>query len=281
MWRSNRRKTSGTTKRSLNTRGKLAKSKVAMRRSKIRALQVAALLFVATSIFGGLSWASFLDVFAVQAIVVEGNEDIRTRSIQSELLRATENPSLGFFSQQSTLLYKSAELEELLLFTFPKIDSIAIDSQPTQQRVVVSIKERLPYALWCGTECYFIDNDGYVYEETATSSERILFTGHFSDRQNVTLRNLIAPQYFKEVVVFLETIQNNNLTVTKFIFEGDDARITFDTGWDLRIALDKDLPTAAFNFAAVMDEYSLREKVDELLYIDMRFDDRVYYKVEE
>ena len=57
--------------------------------------------------------------------------------------------------------------------------------------------------------------------------------------------------------------------------------ITFGAGWDLRIALDKDLPTTAFNFAAVMDEYSLREKVGELLYIDMRFDDRVYYKVEE
>ena len=32
---------------------------------------------------------------------------------------------------------------------------------------------------------------------------------------------------------------------------------------------------------AILDEHNLRGKLDEVLYIDMRFDERVYYKIRE
>jgi len=70
----------------------------------------------------------------------------------------------------------------------------------------------------------------------------------------------------------------NPRTVT---FENEDARIIFETGWELRVALDKDLGATLFNLEAVLIENNLREKLESVRYIDMRFDERVYYTSSE
>ena len=292
MWRQSRRVKTNVTKRSASANksshasAKLHHSKVAERRIKIRIL-LSAITFTLVVIFlGALSWLSFLPVLAVQDIEVSGNVDIRTRAVQSVLLEYTEKPLFGFFSRQSALLYPGAELEKILLFEFPKIESIQIDTQFSKQKVVVAIIERESYAQWCKNieqdiQCYALDVNGFIFEHIEPSVDSLIFEGGLSiDTVNV-LRKFVEPKYFNDVSNFIIKLSDLGLDVQKFVFEDQDARVYIKPSWEIRIALDKDLSSTIVNLGAVLDEYHLRKKLSELDYIDMRFGERVYHKFKE
>jgi len=293
MWRGSRKTDPQAPKRETlsrkqpSSRARIARSKIAQRRVKIRVLQAAIGVVLIVSIVGGLSWLSFWGGFAVQSIVVEGNEKVHTRAIESQMMLATAGASLGLFSRQNALLYPSAELESILAFEFPKIGSIAIDTQLTKRQVVVSVEERKPYARWCKdvetqADCYLLDREGFIFEPTtASSTDLVTFFGGVASSRTDVLRASVAPEYFEAVQEFLSDIAVLGLKAQEFSFDGNDAYLRFADGWELRIALDKDLGAAAFNLAAVLDEHDLRERLADIKYVDMRFDTRVYYKLRE
>ncbi|MAZ67763.1 hypothetical protein CL652_03275 [bacterium] len=287
MWRGSRHSQARISTRDIAKRStarvKLSRSKVARRRLQLRALKTAIVAVLLVSLVGMASWISFIEALAVKSIRVEGNEEVRTLAIESKMMAATAGASLGLFSKQNTILYPASELESILAFEFPKIATVSIRRELTQQRVVVSITEREPYAQWCRkSECYNLDIEGYVYESTrATSTKLVTFSGGIDESRTKVLRTYIAPEFFAQTRDFIDGLARLNLEATRFFFEEKDARIQFRDGWELRVALDKDLGATLFNLAAILGEYDLRSRLHDILYIDMRFDERVYYKVRE
>lgn len=291
MWR-NRRTTRRQTRAAgmaagrkfTRTAAPLPKSKVAARRRKLKALFAALMVVAIVCVLGLVSWLSFLNVFTATQISVHGTQDISKRAIVLSILRNTEKPLLGLFSRQNMLVYPSAELERIVAFEFPKIESITIVSKPIQRVVTVTIEEREAYAQWCDTQasraCYLLDRDGFIFEEvTAPSTTSLLFFGGVRESRTNFLRARVAPEKFAEVTTFISELERLGLTVRSFGFLHDEARLQVEPGWELKIALDDDLGIIAFNLAAVLDTYRLRDLLDSLLYIDMRFGERVYHKL--
>lgn len=267
------------------TRVRLDKSKVAQQRVKKKALIGAVAFTVLVSFFGAVSWASFLDVFAVQSIAVSGTQEVRERAIESELLLATASARFGLFSQQNMLLYPREALEQQLLETYPRLHSVTINKQLTQHAVHVAVEEREIWARWCEPStdeaevCYHVDSSGFIFEPaTAVSDSLITLRGGLRESRTDPLRARIAPQYFEEVAQLLVDLKNLSLDVYGVTFMDEDAAVLIAPGWELRVALDKDLGATAFNLRAVLDEQGLRESLESLEYIDMRFDERVYFK---
>ena len=264
-----------------SARTHLRRSRVAQRRAKMRALRVLLGVVVLVALLGAASWLSFLDTFAVQTITVEGNHVVRTRAIQARMMHATANATWGLFSRQNVLLYPRTELEDILAFSFPRIDTVSISRHPMRRSVSVRVVEREPYAQWCRTrehtrECYSVDTEGYVFEKVATTTaDMIVFEGGLDATR--ALRARVAPQYFAQAVRFIDTLRTIGLSVATFVFEGADGRVVFRDGWELRVALDKDMAAVAHNLAVVLDEYNLRNRLNSVRYIDMRFGERVYY----
>ncbi|QSH39516.1 hypothetical protein JXR01_00690 [Candidatus Kaiserbacteria bacterium] len=291
MWRNSRRTSRNSIKRkSVSTKGvraqtKLARSKVAQKRFRVRLLIFGFILIIITSLLGALSWVSFSHVLAVQKTEIIGNSEVRTRAIQETLFRNTQRPLIGLFSRQNTVLYPAAELEGILLYEFPKIKSVTIDSQLTKQQVLVTVAEREPYAQWCRNfnevyTCYFIDAEGFIYEESALA-DFLIFENGIDESKDDVLRTFVEPKYFQDVKEFLSKLKVLDVQVKKFVFEGIDGRIYLEPEWEIRIALDKGLETTAVNLEAVLDEYHLRDRLSELQYIDLRFGERVYHTFKE
>ena len=183
------------------------------------------------------------------------------------------------------LLYPRAELERSIAYAFPKIDTIRIESQPTRQAVQVTIRERNTYAQWCDSEgvsgtCYLLDRGGFIFEEIpTTSTSTLLITGGVSESRTNFLRTRVAPEHFADVTTFISELESLGLTVRSFAFQHDEARVYIEPGWELKVALEDDLGIIAFNLAAVLDTHHLRAALDDMLYIDMRFGERVYHKL--
>jgi len=293
MWKGSRltkapaKKKASVTRKSVRARSKLSNSKIVDKRKKVFALKSAIVFVVVTSFFGGVSWLSFSNFLGVGEVIVEGNKEVSTTAIQARITASTVVPVLGLFSRQNTLSYPKEELKEILVFEFPKIELVEIDVKPTKHSVIVSIVERTDYARWCNElgeqkMCYRVDPTGFVFEnESAISNDKVTFFGGIEDSSRAPLRLFIAPKYFVEVTQLLEDLKKINLHVNTFTFEGEDARIIFSEGWELRVALDKNIDATVTNLEAILSENSLRERLNELLYIDMRFDERIYYKLIE
>ena len=295
MWRGSRRAKNSTAAkapvaRAVTTRGKLGKSKVAVRRRKVRMLQGALALVALVSLVGFLSWASFLNALTIDTILVEGNTHIRSRAIETHVLNATAGAAWGLFSRQNSLTYPRDTLEESLLVAFPKIETVKLTTKPSHQEVRVAIQERTTYALWCRSaledECYYITDTGFVFEPVeenrgTSTPPYIVFTGGVTHVNDSVVRQWVAQDTFTDVVQLLQELKERNVDVTSVAFLRNDAVLHAREGWELRVALDKDLRATAVNLSAVLDEYDLRNRLTDLQYIDMRFDERVYYKVRD
>jgi len=273
--------------KSTAARAKLAHSRVATRRRKIRILIASVVLVVVVSCVGGLSWLSFLNFFAVNTIVVTGNGEVKTLALQSFLLEHTQKPVMGLFSQQNILLFPKVQLENLALFEFPKIDTLDISKDFPKHAVIVTVTERVPYGQWCRgadekKECYVIDNKGFVFEKKIdTIVGLIQFEGGIAESRRNVLRTSVAPVYFENVVTFLNSIIDMGLTPVHVTFQNKDATVRLEPGWDLKVALDGDLGATAVNLKAVLDTHNVRADLGQMQYIDMRFGDRVYKKMKE
>lgn len=291
MWKkqTNSRTRPATSRKTKSARSdvrlKLSESKLRERRKLIRRAKSAFVLVLATFIVTGLSWVSYLDTFRVQEIVVEGTTHLSSSAIEAEMLQATAGAALGLFSRQNVLLYPYHSLETALPETFPRIETIDVRTEPIQQRATVTITEREPYAQWCrGREinrvCYRTDRRGFIFERMAhEDAQTLLFEGGVGAEEPLRVR--VAPQYFVRVVNLIDDLAHDDHIVEEVHFRGSDVTVHMRTGWKLYVAADKDLGATVFNLRAVLDNHGLQKRLSDMAYIDMRFDERVYYKLFE
>ena len=283
MWQGSQRNTKAK-RRGGVARGQLGASQAALKRKK-RTLYMAFGSFTAIVLLvSAWSWISFWDVLGVQAVRADGLQELSPYALEAFALNETADPALFAFSRQNVLTYPTQHVASALLYAFPKLNSVELTRSMSDHTVVIDVVERLPYALWCRTsdthKCYRVDDTGFVYERVATTTDMLIVTGGVATEGEV-LRAQVSPQYFATAQAFVDALRDHGVHVERVVLEEPDARFVTDAGWYLYVALDKDIGATAFNLDAILDEYELRDVLDTLAYIDMRFDERVYYKFRE
>ncbi|PCI29287.1 hypothetical protein COB52_02715 [Candidatus Kaiserbacteria bacterium] len=272
MWRGSRRGKPAAVKRS----PKLSKSKFAHRRKKIRILLTALLVTSLICTVMGISWLSFSNFLSVREISIKENVEVKTVAIESLILEVTETPKWYIFSRQNILSFPQEEVESVLLSTFPKIDNVSIKRKILKRKIEIVIEERQTYALWCqeNGECYRLDSNGFAFERVFGIQGRVIFKGGLGESRENVMRVSVSPEYFANASVLIDDLRSIGLETSVFSFEGSDAIILLESGLEIKVALDKDLKAMVFNLEAVIEELNLQE----IQYIDMRFEKRVYYK---
>ena len=292
MWRGSQRQTRrahektralDTSARSTIARHtKRTRARAASKRSRRLGMWLTGAAFLVVLIVAGLSWLSYSDRLAVTEVTIEGNSAVDTRDIEALLAAHTAPALLGIFSQRSIITYPAAVLERELLAAFATIADVTIRRELLDRTVRVAITERAPYARWCEStrhaECYLIDSNGFIYARaTLFDPESFVFTNGVSAERALPIREHVAPEYFRDAVLFITELAALDVSAVALRFEEPDAYLTTAAGWELRVALDDDFEATLLNMTAVLDEHGLRERQSELAYIDMRFDERVYY----
>ena len=199
--------------------------------------------------------------------------------------------------KQNIFLFPANDLERILEFEFPRSESIKVKRNVFKRTVVVDVQERTPYALWCrevalpraadveaasiGEECFLADSGGFLFSEATGEETLITLFDCVKHPDGAMLRKNVTPAYFRNVVALLADLQKLDLHITSVTFIDDEAQVMVAPGWKLLIALSKDVSTIPVNLATVLDENELGDQLDALEYVDLRFDDRAYYKLNE
>lgn len=266
----------------------------------IRVIIVTTLLFLFFVASGGISQN---DRWRVEQIRVEGtNESDRNR-----LLLFTQEKLQGnyflMYARENSYLFPEREIEKGILQEFPRLKNAKV-KRVDHHTLLVSVVEREHFALWCGEEfssvtvlenCWSIDTTGFVFERAPTFSTGVYFEVYGALEKaggDTPLRAILPKEHFGFVLSFIQELQKENISPLRiFIKPGGeygimvhsseqypmlrDAEILFKGGQDTGILIKNLLVALPAQFPLV---WVPKKK---LLYIDIRFGNKVFFGFEK
>lgn len=266
------------------------------------------LLFGLLTIFILLTYLSRLDSLNIAEIQITGNKIVDSAVLKGAVGEQIAGKYLWLFPKTNTLIYPQSAIKNGLQDKFKRIGDINL-SIKNNTVLEVSIIEREAKYTWCGVDspetasgaeistgnqkCYFLDEDGYAFDEAPYFSGNVYFKFYGLPAQAGSVENPLgsyfSKQNFKELISFKDTLvamglkpmalyvtnngdmeiflsrENTNGTMPKIIFKGD-----------------ADFKNIAENLQAALHTEPLQSKFKNnysaLEYIDLRFENKVFDK---
>lgn len=241
--------------------------------------------FASLSFFGVLFYIIFFSPFvAISKIIVNGNNNNFEEIIIEEINRNISGKYLGIVQKNNIILISRGKLEKKIKEKFKQIRSVKI-KRKFPSALEVRIKEREFKMIFCEkNNCFKLDEEGYFWEvapEGENYSKLKLIT---EDEKDFFLGERILEteyiNYIQEMKFFLEEdlkleIENEFRTKT---LVSRDVRIKTKEGWEIYYNTAIDLEKENNMLKVVLNNKIEKEKRTELEYVDLRIDNKVYYK---
>ncbi len=285
-----------------------------VRRRKARAVAAFVVLLIIASVLWGMSWVSYLPRFSIGSISVTGTQQVPERLIQNYVETIINDGSYHVFSRSNMFLYPRSGIEKAVEIFFPRIKSAKISRESLlATAMTVAVEERRPFARWCLpaqagadslTRCYVMDEGGFIFAEEPNSSSvlspktQYVFRGSLPAQAGSPQANPIgqrfAPAHLPGLLALLEflgqagfdpqggTIDNDRDFLIPLIMD-----LPLPTGrqvpgrqeFILKVSFGQDVNALIKNLQLVLSSDPLKGKESQLEYVDLRFDNRVYYKL--
>ena len=258
--------------------------------------------FLFILIFVGLVYGAKNKKINIVNIEVSGNKIIDTEIIKNIAIKEMSGKYLYFFPKTNFLLYPNRGIKNTLGSEYRRLKNISIKlKNPTT--ILISVDEREAKYTWCGGDmqgstandndikCYFLDASGFIFDEAPYFSQDVYV--RFYGKDGVNLDNPIGSQFamniFSKLAIFEDSIEKMNLRPKAFFLgnEGDikmflPKKETMTHIPEVIFKANADFEKVAENLQSALTTEPLqsefRNKYNSLLYIDLRFDNKVYYK---
>ncbi len=203
--------------------------------------------------------------------------------------------SRHYLSRSNIFLYPRKVIEHDLVLDFPRIKSATVSRTSLFGRtLIVTLEERAFFALWCSGkipstgECYQMDDGGFIFADASDQNPaKYMFSGGLPPIATTSAQAAYSPtgQVFAHADLPELTALLGRLADAGFVPEGVDV----ENERDFSIPL-KDLFTIKGTFGddalvknlqLVLSNPPLRGNEAKIEYIDMRFGNRVYYKMKD
>jgi hypothetical protein len=243
----------------------------------------------------GLYFLSKWNEINISKIEISGNKVLETQALERLVQEEINGKYLWLFPKTNFVLAPRSKIKKELSQVFRRIDNISFDLSDSKT-LKIQISERKPVYTWCGEvlpeldskpgdlRCEFMDEKGYVFDEAPYFSgdayfkfygplEEYYFGGNNFNNYILFISNLehigINP-----VSLVLKTDNEVEIYLSANIAPPDGPKIVFNNKNDL-LKIYQNLE-AAIKTDPLKTEF--KEKYSSLLYLDLRFNNKVYYK---
>jgi hypothetical protein len=274
------------------------RAKLGTRKRKIVFLRVAFALAVMIVLLSIVVWITRLEQFTIENIEVTGNKIIQTQVIEGIVDTALSGSYFYLVPRRYAMTYPQGEITNNIYALSPRIHSVGVErNDPTS--LLVRIKEREPYALWCGEKqhassttenCYYLDDFGFIFAKSPNFTGSVFFKYYGSisaqpastgvNQGGVLGAQFMARDQFRGFNLFFTSFRQlgiEPIALAKLvdadveIITSEGSRIIFNTEQNLATLLD--------SLESVLESPPFVERDSELLeYVDLRFGNKVFYK---
>lgn len=264
-----------------------------VRRRRTRALAILALAtFVVLSAFG-VRALSYLPRFSIDRIEIAGTEEVEPELVRALVETKLEGDAFALLSPRNIFFYPRGAIEAALREYVPRIESAKVARESLLATAIsVTVKEREAFARWCTRgftdsggatfDCYAMDTTGYIFAPATTSARFAtahVFEGSISDDSS-PIGETYLPGRFAGVLTLLERLGQAGISAEKVSLDGEqDFSVELSRGFEIRTTFGTDVGLLVKNLELILASEALRGKEGELEYIDLRFGNRVYYKL--
>ncbi len=260
-------------------------SKLKARRRRLRVIWASVVLGFTLAILVGVVGFSWTPYARINTVEVVGASSVDAAAVQDTVLKATRGTYGYVFAKNNIFLYPRENIEKGLLASYPVFGEVEIQHSGLHT-LVVAITERTAVALWCGesvassSACFLLDSSGVSYTPAADFSGQtyVKYYGHVS---NVPPQFVTPPQ-FKEIYATAEALrtQARGETPTQVEVKNTEVHITFESGFKLFYSsLDNGASVLERLSLAMQAEPFVTKKLFDFEYLDLRFGDKLYYKL--
>ncbi len=266
----------------------LRSSKLIRRRRQSFALKI--LFFITTVLFliAGLTYLLRRPEVNIQDIDLKGNEMVSSEKLNDFIKEETSGNYFFIFPRSSIFIYPRNFIEKSILSNFKRIENVQIVSDGFNS-ILVNVRERKPVALWCGEnrlegaipECFFIDENGFLYARSPAFTGDVYFRFYGSLRDSISIGQWFLPEKkFKEILFFLQSLQKSDIQATDLAIDNeDDYELYLESGARVLFAQDSELSIVLDNLRSALLSDDLKDNgIVGIDYIDLRFGNKVYYK---
>lgn len=232
-------------------------------------------------------------------IKINGLKIIEQEEIELIIKENLEGKYLYLFDKSNFLIYPRQHIYNDLLIKIPRIKNLSVYRKGFDT-LQIDIEEREGSYLYCGPSiplneleigenCYFINNDGFIFDQAPYFSGDIYFK-YFLELDNDGSYlgvQMMEPNRFQRLTRFIENIRSLNFIPVYLFLEKDGLvslylkktgsnypKIIFKEDDDIKILFEN------LKLAVEQKEFidEINEKYDNLQYIDLRFENKVLYK---
>lgn len=281
------------------------------RRRRKRALIALVFLVLLAAAAYGVSYASHLPRFNIRTIEVTGATDLSPRIVRDYVETILNDGAYHFISRSNVFTYPRALIERDLVRHFPRIAAARITTPvPFSTMITVHITERQQYALWCeggqllsasstagtDTACYSMDNSGFIFAHAnaAASSTKYVFYGDLTAQAGLggatstpalagadPIGQSFVPAHLPAILTLLLDLGQAGFSPTGAkVVDAQDFYVPLQRGYYLKASFGEDPGTLVRNLQLVLSSSALQGNTGQLEYIDLRFGDHVYYKLQ-
>jgi len=265
-------------------------SKVRARRLRRRALATLAVILLLLAVFGAAVGLAHLPALRIVQVTVAAAPGESLSADQAQLIHDYAAQELSgdyllLFPRDNALLYPKSAIVQGLLKNFPALMSAAAGRSGWHTlSVVVGVRE--PVALWCGavaassSPCFLLDAHGLAYAALSISGNTFdryfgALTGDANPRQ------YLSPQSFASLMALVAALKEVDASGVSSVSvdENNDVTVSFGDGFRLLFALaDTDTTLQRFALARRADVF-MQHPLSDFEYLDLRFGDKLYYKL--
>jgi len=262
------------------------------KKRRMRMVRVAGLAILAAFIVVGLiAWSTWAPFWRIHTIEVRGTQTIATSTIE-QFVKAELKGTRGFvFSKDNILIYPKQSLTAALLKNIPTLASAQV-SAANFSTLTVAVSERQPKALWCGASapeatstdnahCYLLDSYGAAYAPADIQGSA--YERYYGSLSGSALpKQYLSSSQFQALAALIDALgsQSQETIVGIDVDQNSDVQVTYASGFQLLFSLNDAGGDVYERFRLALTAEPFKSKqLSDFEYLDLRFGDKLYYKV--
>ncbi|MBD3282624.1 MAG: FtsQ-type POTRA domain-containing protein [Candidatus Portnoybacteria bacterium] len=222
-----------------------------------------------------LGYIFFLSpLFNIKSIAVTGNKEIKESQVQESI------------KTKNIFLATNNKIEKQIREKLFKVYDISIEKDLIKRTIRINIKEREREAIVCHIEkedqdCFYIDQKGIIFEEAPqTSGSLIILIEDYSEKEFNLGEKTYKEETIESIIKIKEYLSKEiGLKTQKFEkIETSTLKALTSEGWYVMFNLEKDILKQLLSLKAALETKISDQERESLEYIDLRIENRIYYK---
>ncbi|HAS00008.1 MAG: hypothetical protein US57_C0008G0027 [Candidatus Moranbacteria bacterium GW2011_GWC2_37_73] len=220
-------------------------------------------------------------------ITVLGTKELNGQEIQQIVSDSLQGKYLGIIPRNNFLFVSQRKFENLLNDKFKKIRTLSVIKK-FPDTVSIEIDERKALLVWCSSEkCYLLDENGTAYSEADFSSPDLMGNNllqiNETNRRDVTIGDkIIEPSYEQYALAIKDSLAALGFEATGQYFTpsrmAEEINVKTNQETEFYFSTQFSLDSAIRTLETVLKKEIPEDKKGEIAYIDLRNENKVFYK---